>query len=548
MQTEKEIAQSKTVKIKSISIIWLVPFIALLIGIWMLYFQLSNQGSLVTISFKNGEGIEAGKTKIKVKNVQVGTVKKIELNDNLDGVIVSARIHNKDNHLLVDDSDFWVVRPKISKGGITGLSTLISGAYIELSPGASGKKKYHFTGLENAPLTPAGSPGLHITLSNSGDHALQVGDAILYRGIKVGRIEYVYFNTIERIVYYNAFIKSPYDNLITSNTKFWRLNGFEINVSADGIQVQSGTLETLISGGVTFDVPAGMPYGNVITKRTEFTIYPDKNAINDSLYKKGLRYILLFKASIRGLKTGAPIEFRGVKIGSVIRTDINYPQMKPLLEPDSLIPVMITINPVSIGYKGNKKSLTQAKNDIHSLLKKGLYGRIANASLLTGSKYITLQYAKTPINNLKNFNGYPVIPTRKNPLDQIITRFAGLLKKINHLPLEKTLKTTDITLQQITDTLKDVDKTSRQMEKLLKQSTDENLVTNMNAAVLNIKKLLANLSNGSGSDDEITNTLRTMQSALTELKSLLIKLNQNPNSFIFGQQQKKDIEPEGRQQ
>lgn len=548
MQSNEEIAQSETGKIKSISIVWLVPFIALLIGAWMLYIQVSHRGDLVTIDFENGAGIDAGKTKIKVKNVQVGVVEKVELNDSLNGVVVSARIHNNDKQLLVEDSDFWVVRPKIGKGGITGLGTLVSGAYIELSPGVSTNKKHTFTGLENAPVTPAGTPGLHITLASNGERALQVGDVILFRGIKVGRIEYVHFNVEERTIYYDAFIESRYDELITFNTRFWEVNGFEVNVSADGIRLQSGTLETLISGGVTFDVPAGMPYGEVVTQREVFTIFPNKDAIDNDQQGKGLQYVLLFKDSIRGLKAGAPVEFRGIKIGRVIRTDTAYPEVGHLLNPDSLIPVMISIEPTRIGYKDTDAALKQANEDMLALLEKGLHSSLATGSFLTGSKYITLQYDQGRKNTLRHFSGYAVIPTVSNPFAQIVNRFSKLINKLNKLPLGKILNTTDVALQQLTTTMEEVGLVSQQLAVLLKQSSDDNLVGNINAVLINIKKLSADFSAGSATNDELRNTLSAMQDALTELKPLLMQLNQNPDSLIFGRQQTKDIEPKGRQQ
>ncbi len=548
MQTEEEIAQSETEKIKSISIIWLIPLLALLIGAWMVFVQLSNQGDLVTITFKDAKGLEAGKTTIKVKNVQVGVVKKIELNDHLNGVVVTARVHNKDDDLLVTGSEFWVVRPKIGKGGITGLSTLVSGAYIELSPGNSKTIKYTFTGLENEPLTSSGTPGLHITLSTNGEHALQIGDVILFHGIKAGRIEYVYFNAEERTVYYDAFIESPYDKLITTNTKFWAIRGIEVNLSAEGVQIESGTLETLISGGVTFDVPPGVPDGKVVTQRKVFKVFPNKSAINDSLYGQGMQFILLFKDSIRGLKPGAPVEFRGIKIGRVSRTDLTYPKTGHLLDPDSSVPVMITIEPKRIGYKNNNKDMKQAKEDIFNLLKKGLYGRLVTGSYLTGKKYITLQYEKNLQQTVQYFNGYTVIPVQSDQLDKLVRHFSRLIEKINRLPLKTVANTTTITLQQLTETLKDIGQTSRQMQPLLKHANDENLVGNINAVLTNIKKLTVDFSSGSPTNEALINTLGAMQDALTELKPLLIQLNQNPSSIIFGNQKTQDIEPEGRQQ
>ncbi len=545
MNKEKEVVLAEIKGIRSISIIWLVPVVAILIGAWMIYWQISNQGPSIVIYFKNGNGIVAGKTKIKVKNVEVGLVKELELNDDLSGVIVNAVIQNNDADLLMKDTEFWVVKPRIGKGGVTGLGTLLSGAYIELSPGVSAVRKYKFTGLENEPVTAAGTPGLHITLASKGYHALHVGDPILFRGINVGRIEYVYFNTTERIVYYDAFIESPYDKLVTKNIKFWEVNGIEMNVSAKGVHIQSGTLETMISGGVTFDVPDNMQPGKIVTKREVFTIFPNKDAIYKSRYKYGLHYILLFKDSIRGLNPGAPVEYKGIKVGNVTRTDVAYPEIVHLLDRDTLIPVMIAIEPLDLGYK-NRKNVLQARRAMIKLLKQGLHGSIVTGNFLTGSKYIELKYGKGMIGALKHFSGYLVIPTRQGRFGQIIKKMGKLVNKLYNLPLETVANNTGKTLQQVTATLKAFENTAKQLDTLLKQTTDENLVANIKSTLKNIKRLSAEFSTGSLTHQALQNTLSAMQDSLVELKPLLLRLNQQPNSLIFGQRKAKDIEPKGK--
>ena len=294
--------------LKSISIIWLIPLLAVFIGIWMVYNNITSRGPLVVIAFETGEGIEAKKTKIRTKSVDIGLVEKLELNNKDNNVLVTVRISNKYEHLLMEDTQFWVVRPRVGKTGISGIGTLLSGAYIELAPGFAETIQYEFKGLENEPITQAGTNGIHVTLDSSGNQALQTGDPIMYRGLDVGRIEHVHFNAQERRVYYDAFIETPFDKLITANTKFWALNGFEIDLSAEGVQIQTGTLESLITGGVAFDVPRDTTPGETITERGFFTIYPNMNAIYDSRYKHATTFTLLFKDSIRGLKPNAPVE------------------------------------------------------------------------------------------------------------------------------------------------------------------------------------------------------------------------------------------------
>lgn len=545
MTNKERTSEAKISPLKSISKIWLVPLVAVFIGAWMVYLHITSQGPLITINFETSEGIEAGKTKIKIKNVEVGMVETVELNENLEGVVITARIQKQDTHLLKQDTQFWVVRPRIGKGGISGLGTLLSGAFIELSPGSSNEENYHFDGLENEPVTPNGTPGLRVTLDSGGYRALEVGDPILFHGIDVGRIEFVYFNTEERTVYYNAFIESPYDRLVTTNTKFWEVNGIEVDLSADGIRIESGTLETLISGGVTFDVPNDMPRGEVVTKREYFTVFPNKDAIYENRYTHGLRYILLFKDSIRGLKPGAPVEYRGIKIGSVVRTDVDYDEIVNVLDRNTLVPIMITIEPGRMGFDDDESALPQVKQEVFNLLKQGLRGGLATGNLLTGNKYIELQYDETLTTDLQYFSSYPVIPTLESQFDQIVRKVGKVMDKLYNLPLEPVIISTDEMLKQLTETLKEFKGSANQLELLLKQSTDQELVAGIKSALDNIKRLTLDFAEGSPTHGELQNTLRYMKEALAQLEPLLTQLNQKPNSLIFSEQKNEDIMPEG---
>ena len=250
---------AETRPLGTISKIWILPIVALLIGGWMLYFNWSTRGQLVSIEFENASGLEAGVTKIKTRSVDIGVVNSIKLSENSNGVIVTARLAQTARKLLRKDSRFWIVSPKIDKTGISGLPTLLTGSYIELVPGIEEEISDNFIGLENALVTPAGVPGLHVTLNSHKTFVFSAGDPIFYRDLPVGTIESVYFNFEERIVYYNAFIKKPYHELVTTNTQFWRLSGLQFNLSADGISASVGSIESLIRGGLAFDVPDNSP-------------------------------------------------------------------------------------------------------------------------------------------------------------------------------------------------------------------------------------------------------------------------------------------------
>lgn len=531
--------------LKTISKIWLIPIVAIFIGAWMLYIQIQNQGPLIEIRFQTGEGIEAGRTKIKIKNVEVGLVERLELRGDTEVVLVTARIGIQNTHLLRHDTQFWVVRPRIGKGGVSGLGTLLSGAYLELSPGTSGQEKFEFDGLENEPVTRSGIPGLRVTLNTGGEKALDVGDPILFHGIEVGRIEYVYFNADERVVYYDAFIEHPYDSLVTVNTKFWEINGVEVDLSANGIRVQSGTLETMISGGVTFDVLDDMPRGKTVFEREFFTVFPNKEAIYDSRYKVALPLILLFRDSIRGLKPGAPVEFKGINIGKVTRTDTEYPEAIRVLERDSLIPVMISIEPARIGFKDKEDEIPRVQQYIDNLIAGGLQGGLATGNLLTGSKYIQLEYADNVVSERQTFSNHFVMPTFDSQFDHIIKQVSKMMDKLNNLPLDTVVVNAGNTLQQATATLKEFKTSAEHLSVLLKQSKDEQLIVTIKNALDNFKKLSLDFSEGSITHGELQGTLINMKQALAELEPLLEQLNRNPNSFIFGTNKSKDIEPKG---
>ncbi len=545
MTSDKELPRAQITPLKTISKIWIVPIVAIFIGAWMLYIHISNKGPLVEIRFETGEGIEAGRTKIKINNVEVGKVESLILNSDAEGVMVTARIRKQNSHLLRQDTQFWVVRPRIGKGGVSGLGTLFSGAYIELSPGLSDKTKIEFVGLETEPVTPSGTPGLHITLNTGGYKAFDVGDPILFHGIEVGRIEHVYFNTEERVVYYDAFVEHPHDGLVTKNTKFWEVNGVEVDLSADGIRVQSGTLETMISGGVTFDVPEDMPRGERVTEREYFTVFPNKEAIYENRFKHAFRLILLFKGSIRGLKPGAPVEYKGIKVGKVIRMDTDYPEITRVLDRDSLIPVMISIEPARVGFTDDDGDVPMVEQYIEELIANGLQGGLATGNLLTGSKYVELDYAENVVVAKKRFSNHLVMPTFDSQFDHIIKQVSKMMDKLNHLPLETVVVSAGNTLQQASETLKEFKSSAEHLSVLIKQSTDEQLVVSIKNALDNFKKLSSDFSEGSITHGELQGTLSNMKQALAELEPLLEQLNRKPSSFIFGSNKSKDIEPKG---
>lgn len=525
--------------------VWLVPIVALVIGIWMTYSYFAGQGPIVEVTFVSGEGIQAGTTKVKRKNVDVGEVLDLRLSDDAEKVVLSIRIYPHGETLLHKDSRFWVVRPRIGKGGVSGLNTLVSGAYIELSPGTDEDSTRSFEGLEKPPITPAGTPGLHVTLDSAGNRTLSEGDPIMFHGMPVGTIEYVFFNNEKRRTYYNAFIAAPYDRLVTEQTRFWFTSGLSFDLSADGIRLEIGTLLTLLGGGVSFDVPDGLPLGELITERAYFTIYENEGASREIRYDNAIPYMVLFDESVRGLRPGAPVEYRGVRVGEVVRTDIDYPGIGNLLEPESRIPVMIEIVPAQLGFEDDYSVLSDVEQRIDRLIAGGLRASLATGSLLTGQKYVELQHFDTTNAATDYFAGYTVIPSIDGNIGQLFANAGRTLDTINRLPLEQIAGSAQNAFDQAAATLAEFQKSATELERILADPASHDMVETLNETLVSFREMAIDFSEGSATNQDLQRSLESLRQTLLELEPVLRNLRRKPNSLIFGGGEDEDLQPRG---
>ncbi|ASP49906.1 intermembrane transport protein PqiB [Cognaticolwellia beringensis] len=526
---------AKIKPIKTVSTIWFIPVIAVLIGCWMIYYQWSNEGSTITINFPTAEGMEAGKTKIKSRNVDIGEVIKIELNKNGNGVIVKAQIKKSAEQFLVTDSMFWVVSPQISHAGISGLSTLISGVYIEISPGKSESERHLFDALDSPPLTPAGTPGLHITLNSNDQFAYKKGDPIIYKGLTVGQFEDIYFNFEERVVYYNVFIKSPYHQLITSNTKFWDVSGLQFDLNADGISVKTGNFETMLTNGVTFGIPKGMAIGEKIGERSYYDIYASYEEADDERYRRSIEFVILVNDSIRGLSVGAPVEYKGVQIGKVLSTNlIRSRQQAQLIEEDFKIPVLISLQPGRVGLPDNEVGENLMIEQNVYWIENGLKAVLRTGNILTGSLFVDLQHNKgQPINEIAKYGDYSIIPTNGDEFSQITAKAEQFIDNLNNIPLKSMSKNANQLMLEITQTAHEIQKVGQSIDKLLGQVEQQKISSELSKTLQGITTLAKDLSSGSQGYEELRSTLHTLTATMNELKPLLNQLKHKPNSLIF---------------
>ena len=416
-----------------ISIVWFVPLVALLIGGWLVYKTVSEKGPTISISFKSAEGLEAGKTKIKYKNVELGQVTEIRLTPDLSRVLVTAELVKESEEFLSANTRFWIVRARVAAGQVSGLGTLFSGAFIGLDPGKPGLPATHFEGLEIPPVVTTDLPGRHFRLHASRLGSVDIGAPVYYRQIKVGQVVGIILKEDGMAVDVNVFVNAPFDKYVFKNTRFWNASGLDIAVNASGIRVNTESLVTIMVGGIAFETPANLEPGNPAEPDAVFRLYESREKIFEKTYAKKSRWLLQFDGSVRGLTVGSPVEFRGIRIGQVLDINLEYVSAEKAFK----IPVLIEIEPERIKVLG-ERDLSDEKKMNNYLVEEGLRAQLKTGSLITGQLYVELDFHPEAEPAQIIWEGrYPQMPTVPTSMDEITTSLTQLLKKLEKLPIEQ---------------------------------------------------------------------------------------------------------------
>lgn len=531
-------------KIKRWSPVWIIPIVTALIGAWILFYHFSHQGPVVTLVTTTAEGLEAGKTKIKSRSVDVGIVETVTLSEDLSKVVVEARLNSGMGKLLRQDSAFWVVKPQIGRGGVSGLGTLLSGAYIELQPGNKGKAgKSDYQLLDAPPLASPDAKGLRIILDSEKSGQLNAGDPVLFRGYRVGSVETSYFDPKMRAMRYQLFVSAPYDQLVTSNVRFWKDSGVAFDMSAQGMRVEMGSLATLFSGGVSFDVPDGWDRGEQAKEKTEYQLFDNQRSIQDSLYTVHKDYLMFFSDSIRGLQPGAPVEFRGIRLGTVAQVPFYKEGMMQRLDNDYRIPVLIRIEPDRF-----QKQLG-GNFDIEGHLKdaeaRGMRAALKSANLLTGSLYIDLDFypQEKAWKGPRELFGYPLMPTTSGGLAQIQQKLMQTLDKINAMPLNPMINEATKTLAESQKTMKSTQQTMQSLNDIIASKEMKALPQDMQKTLQELNRSMKGFQPGSPAYNKMVGDMQRLDQVLRELQPVLRTLNEKSNALVFEAAGSNDPQP-----
>ncbi len=515
--------------------IWILPIVVLVVGIWVVAQSYLNQGPEITISFKTAEGLQAEKTQIKALSVQIGTVESVSLADDRSHVVVKARLNPGTRDLLREDTQIWVERPRIGAGGVSGLGTLLSGAYIKLSPGTGATGSRDFVGLEQVPATEPGVSGLRFTLESDRANSISTGDPILYRGLQVGQIESLELDLESSKMQYSGFIDAPYDELVTEGSRFWNASGIQIEADASGINVATDSLITLLAGGVTFDVPDGHEAGGRVSKGATFRLYATKRDAQRNPYQFGKQYALMFDQSLRGLEPGAPVEYRGIRVGTVER--IMLSDLQAHTGEAAMLPVLIRVEPGRFQQEDTVEGVERLSASLAGAVERGLRAKLESGNLITGSLYVEFDlFPDNEPQSIGEYGGYPTLPTIPGGLDRIENQISRLLEKLNALPLEQTVAELNATLERTRDLLTSVDA-------MAESESMQALPARLEAALLEVENAAASFAQGSEFYSDADVTLDELTQTLQSIRALAESIEEKPNSLIFSGKHEPDPEP-----
>ena len=445
------------------SLVWVIPIVAAIVGAWVAVTRYLGQGPEITIVFKSAEGLEAGKTKIHYNGVDVGTVTAIRLSDDHRHAIATAQMAPKTEEFLVDDTKFWVVRPRISGANISGLGTLISGAYIGMEIGQSKSEKSNFVALDAPPVVSGEMPGRFFILKTLDLGSIDTGTPIYFRRLQVGQVASYELDKDGKYLTVKVFVRAPYDQYVNPNTRFWHASGFDLSLTANGLKMQTQSVLSILIGGVAFETSSSsalvLPPAD---ENTVFILYNNRTEAFNPPPRNPQTYQLIFKDSVRGLTPGAPVEFRGITIGEV--TDISA--QIDLKTFEFAVPVLIRLDPQRLGVKvfdlGPGSNLETARRKlIDSLVAHGVRAQLRTGNLLTGSAYVALDVFPSAPKTTVDWAQSPVqLPTTRGQFANAEATVESIISKLDQMPLKeigdnlnKTITDLDLTLVSARGTL-----------------------------------------------------------------------------------------------
>ncbi|WP_432719670.1 MlaD family protein [Jeongeupia wiesaeckerbachi] len=524
-------------KKRSLQLVWIIPIVAALIGGWLAVRAVLDRGPEITLTFRTAEGIEAGKTKLKYKDVDIGLVKSVKLSPDRQRVIATAELAKDTDSMLVKDTRFWIVKPRVGVGGVSGLDTLLSGAYIGVDVGKSAERQKSFTALEVPPIITSGLPGRQFVLNTTEIGSLDVGSPIYYRRILVGQVIGYQLNPNGKGVTMKAFVNAPYDKYVTPNSRFWQASGLDVSLDANGFRVRTESLASIVAGGIAFQEPDDSPQLTPAPENTAYKLFNDRVLAMKTPEADAEPFLLYFQESLRGLSVGAPVDFRGIVVGEVKSINLEYDAKAKSLR----FPVEVLIYPSRLKARYRKGSSNASppidpNGGTHhrimtSMVEHGFRAQLRTGNLLTGQLYVALDFFPSASKAKMNWNEDPVIlPTTPGSFGELQNTAASILKKVDSIPFDGISQDLRKALQNLDST---ITRTNKLVDRLDGDVAEEAAKT-LAQARATLATAQQTLAESSPLQQNMGNTLKEVSRAAESLRSLTDYLERHPESLLRG--------------
>jgi len=518
------------------ALVWLIPLIAALLGGWIALQSWLAKGPTITVAFRTADGIEPGKTLIRYKNVNVGSVTRVSFTKD-GGVLVSATLTHDATQFLREDSQFWVVRPRVSAGGVSGLSTLFSGAYISFTAGRSDQSRREFRGLEIPPVDTEGLPGHEYVLHAHDAGSLQVGSPVLFRRVKAGEVIAYRIDPDGSGVTLRIFIDSPYERFVTTAVRFWHASGIDLTLDAAGLRVQTQSAVTVLEGGLAFETPPDSTLASPAPGGTQFELFNDRASAMRHPYTEIQHYRVYFKESLRGLSAGGPVDLHGIHVGEVSGFGIEYDQDEGIFR----FPVdvdfyteMLREHYIAGATRANDTTKAGQREIVDRLVAAGVRARLKTGNLVTGQLYIDLDFVPHAARTTINWNTpRPQMPSVGGGLNSLADKLGDIATKLDQVPVDQISVQLLKTLQELQGTLRG---TSALVGHLNDDVTPQ-VTAALGGARQALKAVESTLSDASPLQSDLRDTLKQLSRSARTLADLSDYLEQHPESLIRGKPQ-----------
>ncbi|MGC3025761.1 intermembrane transport protein PqiB [Burkholderia sp. DN3021] len=506
------------------SLVWIVPLVCALIGLSLVIRTVAATGPTISVTFANAEGLEAGKTKVRYKDVEIGSVQTITLTPDFKRVVVGIQLTRDAARFANRGTRFWVVRPRVGATGISGLGTLLSGAYIGADLGRSQQKQTDFTGLETPPAVTADQQGHSYLLHGDSLGSIDIGSPVFYRHLQVGQVVGFSLDKDGTGVDVQAFVKAPYDKYVGTNTRWWHASGVDLRLDSSGLKLNTQSLATVIVGGLAFQSPPGQPEAPQAADNASFRLASDEADAMRDPDGTPLMVVMRFDQSLRGLSVGAPVDLRGIALGQVTNIGIEYDEHTRSFS----MKVTMALYPARLSRHSDTALPAPDTAGGHELLEhlvlQGLRGQLRTGSLLTGQLYVALDmFPKAPRASV-NVHRTPVeLPTVPNTLDELQVQIADIARKLDQVPFDRIGNSLNGALEHASQLFGHLD------EQVVPQARDT-----LAAAQRTFNTAESTLRQDSPMQSDVHDAMQSLTHTLQSLNALTDYLERHPEALLFG--------------